>query len=224
MVSMTSKQKKVPNWVYILGLVVGLVFVSTDELDTVIEGSAWASTGDGNLVQEHLQRGQIPPTIDLPIQNIPQETNVWCWAAVSQQIIMATRGQQGTPPQCALVGMANGHHPQSCCNNPAPCTQTGSLEQIQGLIQHFGGRSSSIVAPTNPMVLYETLARGHAVVLAVRSSPYSGHVVVLRGMAWQPGPNGLEPVLLINDPMAYFTQPVPFRNIAQHWEAAIVVS
>lgn len=220
----TSDHKNVKPWFYVLGLVVILGLLMAEDYDSVADGDAWASTSNGNLVEAHLQRGQIPPTVDLPIQNIPQETNVWCWAAVSQQIIMATRGQQGTPPQCALVGMANGKHPQSCCNNPAPCTQTGSLEQIQALIKNFGGRSSSIVAPTNAMALYETLAKGHAVVLAVRSSPYSGHVVVLRGMAWQQGPNGLEAVLLINDPMAYFTQPVPFRNIAQHWEAAIVVS
>jgi hypothetical protein len=48
-------------------------------------------------------------------------------------------------------------------------------------------------------------------------------VVVLRGMAWQQTPYGMQPVLFINDPMAYFTQPVPFDNIARYWEAALVI-
>ena len=29
-------------------------------------------------------RAQIPSPIDLGIRNIPQETQVWCWAAVAQ--------------------------------------------------------------------------------------------------------------------------------------------
>lgn len=184
----------------------------------------WDNTAKGSLAADYLRQGQIPPPVDLPIQNIPQETNVWCWAAVSQQIIMATKGQHGTPPQCALVGMSSGVGPHACCQNRAACTRTGSLTEIQALIQQFGGRSSSINAPTDPLTLYQTLANGHAIVLAVQSSPYAGHVVVLRGMGWQPGPNGLEPVLFINDPMAYFTQPMPFSAIARYWQAAIVIS
>lgn len=165
---------------------------------------------------------QLPP-VDLPIRNIPQETQVWCWAAVAQQIILATRGPQATPPQCALVARAYGQLPQQCCNQPAQCTVTGSLQQIQGLIAEFGGRHSSLEPPTDPMTLYHTLADGKAIILAVKSTPYSGHVIVLRGMGWQQTPAGLKPVLFINDPMAYFTQPIPFANIAYYWDSAIVV-
>lgn len=58
----------------------------------------------------------IPQTINLPIQNIMQETKVWCWAAVAQQIILSRQGPTKTPPQCALVAMANGAHPSVCCS------------------------------------------------------------------------------------------------------------
>lgn len=165
----------------------------------------------------------VPPPVDLPIQNIPQETAVWCWAAVAQQIIMASRGPQSTPPQCALVARAFGQPSESCCNAPWNCSVTGQLHQIQGLIKEFGGRSSGLATPTDPMTLYQTLAAGNAVIMGVKSSPYSGHVVVVRGMGWVPTWNGLQPVLYINDPMAWFTQPVPFANIAQYWDVAIVV-
>ena len=165
----------------------------------------------------------VPPPVDLPIQNIPQQTQVWCWAAVAQQIINATRGPSATPPQCALVARAYGQHPGSCCGNPRNCTVTGQLPQIQQLIAEFGGRASSIERPADPMTVYHTLAAGKAIILAVRSSPFAGHVVVLRGMRWLPSPQGPYPVLLINDPMAYYTQPVPFAQLAAAWESAIVV-
>lgn len=168
--------------------------------------------------------GRVLPTVDLPIRNIPQETQVWCWAAVAQQIILASQGVQRTPAQCALVASAYGMPPQSCCGMQRNCTVTGSLQQIQGLIAQYGGRHSSIEPPTDPMTLYRTLADGKAIVLAVKATPFSGHVIVLRGMAWMPSPQGPQPVLFINDPMAYFTAPVPFANIAQYWESAIVVN
>ncbi|MEQ8860919.1 MAG: papain-like cysteine protease family protein [Pseudomonadales bacterium] len=212
-----------------LTLIAGVALIGTIAYLDSEEGSLGSFTGSGNgwpAVNAQalpFAPGQVPPPVDLPIENIPQETQVWCWAAVAQQIIKATKGIQGTPPQCALVGMANGQHPQACCQNPGACVTTGSLQQIQGLVQQFGGRGSQVAQPTDPMTVYSALAGGHAVVMAVRSSPYAGHVVVLRGMAWQPTPAGLQPVLFINDPMAYFTQPVPFANIARYWEAAIVI-
>lgn len=170
------------------------------------------------------QQQQLPPPVNIQIQNIPQETQVWCWAAVAQQIILATKGAQATPPQCALVARAYGQPVNSCCGNTRNCTVTGQLPQIQGLIAEFGGRHSSIEAPTDPMTVYNTLASGKAIILAVKASPFAGHVVVLRGMAWMQTPYGVEPVLMINDPMAYFTQPVPFSQIARFWMSAIVVS
>ncbi len=168
----------------------------------------------------------VPPPINLSIQNIQQQTQVWCWAAVAQQIILAKQGAANTPPQCALVAMANGAHPSVCCSaygNPG-CVKTGSLQQIQYLIGQFGGAYSSIQAPANPMVLYNTLASGRPIILQVKTGVMSAHVVVLTGMSFVPnGLGGVEPVLHINDPLSYFNQPVPFRNLIPIWMSAIVV-
>ena len=165
------------------------------------------------------------PPVDIPIMNIPQETDVWCWVAVAQQIIMASRGAQNTPPQCALVATANGARPGFCCNgyNPA-CVTTGSIPQIQNLIAHFGGRSSTYVPPTDPMTLYRTLALGRAVIVQLRTGQSSAHVVVIRGMSFVPTQFGIKAMLHVNDPLAYFTQPVPYDQIAPIWMSAIVVN
>ena len=170
---------------------------------------------------------QFPPPVDLGIQNIPQQTQVWCWAAVAQQIIAAIQGPQGTPPQCALVAQAYGAPPGVCCagyGNPA-CVRTGSMTQVQALIRAFGGRPSQLAPPTDPMTLYRTIASRRAVILHVRSGISSTHVVVLRGMAFVPnGFGGVEAVLYVNDPMAFYTQPVPFTTLIPIWIEALVVS
>ncbi|PSU02919.1 hypothetical protein C9J03_22250 [Photobacterium gaetbulicola] len=169
-------------------------------------------------------QAQIPRPVDIPIQNIPQQTQVWCWAAVAQQIIYSIQGPQNTPPQCALVAIANGVHPGFCCNGYNPsCIRTGSIPQIQHLIAYFGGRYSSYAPPTDPMTLYRTLSNGMPVILQVRTGMISSHVVVLRGMSFTRTRYGIEPMLHINDPLAYFTQPVPYSFIAPIWMNAIVV-
>ncbi len=155
-----------------------------------------------------------------------QETQVWCWAAVAQQIILARKGSANTPRQCALVAMANGAHPNFCCSglgNPN-CVTTGSLQQIQNLIGQFGSTYSSIQSPTNPMVLYNTLASGRPIILQVQTGLTSAHVVVLTGMSFIMNSNGImEPVLHINDPLAYFNKPIKFSQLIPIWMSAIVV-
>jgi hypothetical protein len=166
----------------------------------------------------------LPVAVDLRIQNLPQETSVWCWAAVTQQIVLWLRGANQTPPQCALVALANNADPNYCCSFPQACSVTGSLQQIQALIAYFGGRYSAIAPPTDAMTLYRTLAAGHPVIMAVQSSPYSGHVIVIRGMAWSETAAGRQAVLYVNDPLAYFSQAVPFDQVLPYWQAAIVVN
>ncbi|HEX4498794.1 MAG TPA: papain-like cysteine protease family protein [Thermoanaerobaculia bacterium] len=166
----------------------------------------------------------VPQPVDIPIQNITQQTPVWCWAAVAQQIIAAIVGPNQTPAQCALVENAYGAPPGSCCSGADPrCVTVGSLPQIQTLILRFGGQVSSIAPPTDPMTLYNTLANRHPIILEVQTGPMSTHVVVLRGMSFQQSPYGVQPVLEINDPMSYTTQTVPFASLVGVWRDAIVV-
>jgi len=163
-----------------------------------------------------------PPAVNIPIPNISQDTAVWCWAAVAQQVIRFRRGK--SPPQCALVAMVNGRYPSFCCPGYSRCLQAGSLQQIQTLIRNFGRRASSIRAPADAMALYRTLRAGDPVILALRTSPYSGHVVVLKGMSWRKGANGRpEAVLHINDPIHWLPPRLSFAAIKRLWEAAIVV-
>ena len=126
-------------------------------------------------------QANLPPPVDIPIPNITQQTPVWCWAAVAQQIIAFKQGSARTPAQCALVALSYATPPQYCCMAQQQCTTPGNLVQIQQLLWHFGGSVSSYARPTDPLTLYATLAQRKPIIMAIKS-PYShiGHVVVIR--------------------------------------------
>lgn len=174
---------------------------------------------------------QYPIPVHLNIANIPQETTTWGWVAVAQQIIFAIQGNN-TPPQCAMVSIANNTRPEACCNqlgkwngNQA-CLVRGHLTQIQNLILHFGGHYSNTAPPTDPLTIYNTLRSNRPIIMFVKQSAYQqvGHFVIITGMQWVNTGFGFQPILYINDPVGFMTQPVPFANIAQFWQAAIVVN
>ncbi len=167
------------------------------------------------------QMQSLPPPVDLGIRNIMQETEVWCWAAVAQQVIIKRKGR--SPPQCALVAMVHGRYPSYCCPHYERCAVTGTLRQIQTLIRNFGQRTSTLSPPTDAMSLYRTLRAGNPIILAIRNSPYSGHVVVLSGMSWANGPGGPEAILHVNDPLRVIPDRLTFRALVPRWQAAIVV-
>ena len=175
-----------------------------------------------------------PPPVDIPIPNIPQETDVWCWVAVVQQIVYFKNGSMGTPSQCTMVSLSKNAPIQYCCTNYNNCRTTGSLPEIQQLLHHFGGSFSSYSPPANAMALYQTLAQGKPVIMQISTTPPGypsgmSHVIVIRGMYFQATPNGAIPMLIVNDPFSQyaqktpFTQNVPFSQLAPLWQAAIVI-
>ncbi len=163
----------------------------------------------------------LPPPVDLGIRNIMQDTDVWCWAAVAQQVIVKRRGK--SPPQCALVAMVHGRYPSFCCPHYERCAVSGSLRQIQTLIRNFGHRTTTLSAPSNAMSLYRTLRQGHPIIMALRNSQVTGHAVVLTGMTWTEGPKGPEAVLHVNDPLRVLPNRLAYSALAPRWQAAIVV-
>ena len=83
------------------------------------------------LVLLGISRQATAQPVDLGIPNVPQETDVWCWAAVAEQIIR-WRNLGGGYSQCELVSIADGFTGPYCCNPPAAsgdprCHRTGNL-------------------------------------------------------------------------------------------------
>jgi hypothetical protein len=164
---------------------------------------------------------QTPRTVDLGISNIPQEQSNWCWAAVAQQIIQWRQGS--SPTQCALVGEAL--NAQACCQSPHKYNRSGSMQQVQQLIASYGAAYSSMRPPATALDLHKTLEEGKAVIVFIRTTPTVGHLIVVRGMSWlRTRSAGRQPYLFVNDPLAYFTEPVAFARLLPLWRDAIVVN
>jgi len=172
---------------------------------------------------QNVQPAFVPPApVTIDIQNILQEQTDWCWAASAQQVIQwLTNGN--SPPQCQLVASAFGANPNYCCSFPEQCNTPGNLQQIQSLIQYYGGHATSASSPGSAMDLYNILKQHHAVVLFLQTTPYVGHYVVLRGMEWRNDNGTYNPIVYINDPLQYYIQPIYFSNLQQIWAAAIIV-
>ncbi|MGF7082952.1 papain-like cysteine protease family protein [Mucilaginibacter sp. UYCu711] len=163
----------------------------------------------------------LPPPVDLGIQNISQQDPMWCWAAAAQQVIYWKKG--GAPNQCELVAVAKGFNAQYCCTG-GQCSTPGTFDNIRGLIYNYVGTYSALAAPANPDIIYSTLRNGKAIILYLQTSPTIGHFIVLRGMEWINTPYGVQAIFYVNDPMAIFTKPIPFSNLLSIWRAAIVVN
>lgn len=159
------------------------------------------------------------PTVSLDIRNRLQETPVWCWVAVAQQLIAYSAGR--APAQCALVASADLVHPAMCCSGYNPnCVHTGSMEQLRFLLLAYGSNASDVImAPRDPRVLHNHLLNNHPMVLQIRSGVTSTHVVVLRGIRLTQN----DAILYLNDPMFIYTQAVPYSRLYPIIVNALVV-
>lgn len=134
---------------------------------------------------------------------------MWCWAAVSEQLIRWKNGGPG-PNQCEMVSMSMGLPAVACCSPPNPTvlnqcnTKGGSLQDIQAGMAAFGHTYSAITPPGSPQQLSDELVQGHPVIVEIRSTPVSNHVMVITGIFNTP--NG--PMVQINDPADPASAPV----------------
>ncbi|MCJ8162909.1 hypothetical protein [Acinetobacter zhairhuonensis] len=78
------------------------------------------------------------------------------------------------------------------------------------------------------MAVYRTLVKNKPIIMQISTTPLGypsrmSHMVVIRGIFFQPTPSGVIPMLIVNDPLSLYTQPVPFVQLAQIWRTVIVV-
>ena len=154
-----------------------------------------------------------PQPINLPIENRVQNTLVWCWVAVAEQVISYLTGPSNTPSQCMLAETALRLRPGVCCNTGMCNLQPGTIDQIAGLISWYGRGYSNIMFSRDPYTVYNILRQGHPIIVSVNSGMGIGHVVVMGGMEWTP----YGPILHINDPLLHLPHRIPYYQIAQYW-------
>ena len=184
----------------------------------------------GSDVVKHPTSPGIPPTLEYNIPHLPQEEQLWCWAAAAQQAIgWVNRGY--APTQCAIVALAHGIDVRQCCGDrDGICNRTGEIPAIERLIEAFGGQAQPLATvPRNPRQIYEIVRGGATLIIRLRPQPHDAavgirHMIVVRGIEWEPLPNGrLGARLLYNDPLGSGQRAVSFDSIVGFFEEALLV-
>ncbi len=166
-----------------------------------------------SISAQPLAPAALPAPVHVNVPNRMQQTTVWCWAAVSQQIIEWSNGT--SPSQCTLVAVANNTSPAMCCGNTHPtCVRTGTMMQVQNLIATYSGHSSHVIQPSfDPLGLYVYLAQGRPIILQVRTNFTATHVVVIVGISFMRTQHGSIAMIEVNDPMSMHTLSIPYSNV-----------
>lgn len=115
-----------------------------------------------------------------------QQTDVWCWAAVSEMVL----GYYGRPiEQCQIL---TGWFQADCCRLFLACRTTAPLQVIQQTLLAVGGLRSDVTGPLTFQALAAEIDAGRPVIAAYAGT--AGHVVVMYGYE----PNGF---VYIHDPL-----------------------
>lgn|GEM_PF-2406973 len=173
-----------------------------------------------------------PPPVVLPVPIALQETPVWCWAAVTEMSLRYRTGQ--SLAQCQMLEQIHGFPPGACCVPPAQqCARPAQgLQEVQQALMAFGGVRSIHTTPLAPMQLYSILQHGDPVIVHIRSGVVSSHVVVARGMRFEAMPiqtpwGGViyqtMPFVLVNDPLSFMPNSVPYPQLANIWLDALII-
>lgn len=164
------------------------------------------------ILKSTISFSQAPPVF-VPVQNITQQNPAWCWAAVTEQILMWQK--HSSPKQCDIVAQFAKELKDNCCENPSICNSPGSLNQIQVAFNKLGVKYSGLLPPPNYQSLYDVISSNHAIILAVQSSRIVGHCIVIVGIS--------EDGVIINDPTGVYGQSLPLATIQSLWSAAIAI-
>jgi hypothetical protein len=140
------------------------------------------SCGGGGDSGDASQGGGVSNTARiLPANYVSQQTQVWCWAAVTSEML-TYYGVQNY--QCQLVGLVTYNVVNACCGTGDPaCLTTASLETMEYLVyQLTSGRVSmyEIQGALSFDQVVATIDAGNPFVIGYEGS-FSGHVVLVVG-------------------------------------------
>jgi hypothetical protein len=145
--------------------------------------------------------------IDLRIPHRTQQTEVWCWAAVSEMVIAHFLGAASTPPQKELARMALGLERDASWENgiPAEAIVPHATEFVRLMVKVLSRRASDWYPACPAEELYANLYFGNPVILQLRTGESMSHVVVAGGMRPTAERGRFE--VLLNDPAPHVPGP-----------------
>lgn len=144
-----------------------------------------------------------PLSQSLSVPFIAQQTQVWCWAAVSEMVL---RYYGTSVQQCAILARWTGA--PCCAVGLSVCiTAAPDLVFIQQTLLEAGGVRSLRAGPLSAVQVRQELDAGRPFIIGYRGS-FSGHVVVVAG--YQANSDGSNLRLDIHDPFYGPFRQIPF--------------
>jgi hypothetical protein len=140
----------------------------------------------------------------LPVPQIPQRAEEWCWAACVQMVLALHRVNL---QQCDVVGR---QFNQNCCATPddPPCNQPLSVWSIAAAYNSWQLGAELITSPVQFNYLLSEINAGRPVEVGFLWMGGGGHAALVRGA----GMTSSGPVVLVNDPK-YGTGSVYYANL-----------
>lgn len=155
----------------------------------------------------------------IPIIPIAQQTEVWCWAAVSEMVLRHSGLPNLNPGgnyQCGIVAAYFGQF-SSCWQNCFTCVSTiGGMTKIHKIVNQYGLVSNSLGVQSriltsalvfrslNLIEIAEDIKNNSPIIAGISPTGFalpnlSQHVALIVGY----DANGLEPLLVVNDPFPF---------------------
>lgn len=167
-------------------------------------------------------RPLVPVDLDIPFFN--QETDMWCWAAVSQMVIAHFKGTDATPPQREIARMALGEDAEGWRDGVPDEAYVGNTREfIRLTVKVLSRRASDWYPPPTAEALYASLYFGNPVIASMYMGGEYGHVVVIGGI--RPGEHRGTFEVLINDPAPRIPGPfwTAFDSIRPSMQSHMIV-
>jgi hypothetical protein len=178
------------------------------------------------------QAQEIPPPVMLDVPIVTQETPNWCWLAAAEMAIRHENSGMSLR-QCEMLEIGFNMPPGECCRDMMSCAGPAyGMEELRSIVAQFGGVLTVLTPPLPPQVLYGALLSGSPVIARIRSGLTSSHVIVIRGMRFRLREEtaadgtvtmGIEPLLLVNDPLSYFPHELPYERLLPLWIDSLIV-
>jgi hypothetical protein len=152
-------------------------------------------------------------TMLLNIPDIEQKSPVWCWAAVSKQIIHGLK--DASPKQCKIVSDILD---KDCCEDDTGCQETGTIDDIQLILNRYTGRYTQTTGPLGFNQIKELIYDRKPILMSISLTEEDSHIVVIRGFEEKNG----KKYLYINDPLRIFNQKESYHKVFDRWNIGLI--
>jgi hypothetical protein len=174
---------------------------------------------------QNMRADTPPPPVNINVPLIMQDSNTWCWLAVTEMILRTRQNQ--SLRQCEILELWDRLPSGSCCVDRQSCSRSGiDLHEVAALLERFGRIYTRYSATIPPNTLYSLISAGLPVIVQIRKTSGATHALVIRGLRFERDhsrENGWQMIIIFNDPQNTTPQEMPYSELVIGWLDSLVV-